>query len=142
MANKNINIKVNRLIAIQELENKLVAAKAAEEVYEKEAQAYTEALAQFETDVKNEMIEGNFDFVAPSYGSTIDTYGDGTIRVYIKLTNRFGEDCLPKVPQQPKSSLPRNHVSVKDIERMIRLLKMSTDESVSTKVYDSLGEML
>ena len=138
MANKNINIKVNRLIAIQELENKLVAAKAAEEAYEKDAQAYNEALAQFETDVKNEMIEGNFDFVAPSYGSAIDTgYGsNGTIRAYVKLTN------MPKEPQQPKSSRPHNYVSVKDIERMIRLLKMSTDESVSTKVYDSLGEML
>lgn len=136
MANKNINIKVNRLIAIQELENKLVAAKAAEEAYEKDAQAYTEALAQFETDVKNELIEGNFDFV-PYYGTSIDSYGsDGTIRAYVKLTN------MPKEPQKPKSSRPHNHVSVKDIERMIRLLKMSTDESVSTKVYDSLGEML
>lgn len=138
MANKNINIKVNRLIAIQELENKLVAKKAAEEAYEKEAQAYNEALAQFETDIKNEMIAGNFDFVAPSYGSAIDTgYGsDGTIRAYVKLTN------MPKEPKRPKDNRPHNYISVKDIERMIRLLKMSTDESVSTKVYDSLGEML
>lgn len=137
MANKNINIKVNRLIAIQELENKLVAVKAAEEVYEKEAQAYREALAQYETDIKNELIAGNFDWATNCYGAPIDTYGsDGTVRAYIKLTN------APKEPQKPKSSRPHNYVSVKDIERMIRLLKMSTDESVSTKVYDSLGEML
>lgn len=136
MANKNINIKVNRLIAIQELENKLVAAKAAEEAFEKEAQAYNEAMAQYETDVKNELIAGNFVF-NPYFGSSIDPYSsDGTIRAYIKLTN------APKEPQKPKSSRPRDYVSVADIERMIRLLKMSTDESVSTKVYDSLGEML
>lgn len=135
MANKNINIKVNRLIAIQELENKLVAAKAAEEAFEKEAQAYNEAMAQYETDVKNELIEGNFDF-NHYYGSAIDPYGDGTMRVYIKLTN------TPAQPKKPKDNRPRNYVSVADIERMIRLLKMSTDESVSTKVYDSLGEML
>lgn len=135
MANKNINIKVNRLIAIQELENKLVAAKAAEEAFEKEAQAYNEAMAQYETDVKNELIEGNFDF-NHYYGSAIDPYGDGTMRVYIKLTN------APAQPKKPKDNRPRNYVSVADIERMIRLLKMSTDESVSTKVYDSLGEML
>ena len=135
MANKNINIKVNRLIAIQELENKLVAAKAAEEAFEKEEQAYTEAMAQYETDVKNELIEGNFDF-NPYFGTAIDPYGDGTIRVYIKLTNALKE------PKKSKSSRPRDYVSVADIERMIRLLKMSTDESVSTKVYDSLGEML
>lgn len=137
MANKNINIKVNRLIAIQELENKLVAAKAAEEAYETVAQAYREAWDQYETDVKNEMIAGNFEFMAPSYGSAIDTYGsDGTIRAYVKLTN------MPTAPKDTRSSKPRDYVSVNDIERMIRLLKMSTDESVSTKVYDSLGEML
>jgi hypothetical protein len=137
MANKNINIKVNRLIAITELENKLVAAKAADEAYEKDMQAFKEALAQFETDVKNELLAGNFEFVAPSYSSPIDTYGsDGTIRAYMKLTN------MPKEPTKPSSNRPRNHVSSSDIERMIRLLKMSTDESVSTKVYDSLGEML
>lgn len=136
MANKNINIKVNRLIAITELENKLVAVKAAEEAFEKEEQAYKEAMAQYETDVKNELIAGNFDF-NPYFGSAIDPYSsDGTIRAYFKLTN------APKEPQKPKSSRSRDYVSVNEIERMIRLLKMSTDESVSTKVYDSLGEML
>ena len=140
MANKNINIKVNRLIAIQELENKLVAAKAAEEVYEKETQAYNEALAQWQTDVKNELIKGNFDWSTETYGAPIDTYGvskgTGIIRAYIKLNN------MPDEPKKPSSNGARNTASAKDIERMIRLLKMSTDESVSTKVYDSLGEML
>ena len=137
MANKNINIKVNRLIAITELENKLVAVKAAEEAFEKEAQAYREAMAQYETDIKNELIAGNFDWATNCYGSPVDTFGsDGTIRAYIKLTN------IPEIPKDTRSSKPRNYVSVADIERMIRLLKMSTDESVSTKVYDSLGEML
>jgi len=138
MTNKNINIKVNRLIAIQELENKLVAVKAAEEVYEKEAQAYREALAQYETDIKNELIKGNFDWATETYGSPIDTYSSnsGVIRAYIKLTN------MPAEPKKPSSNGARNTASAKDIERMIRLLKMSTDESVSTKVYDSLGEML
>ena len=136
MANKNINIKVNRLIAIQELENKLVAKQAAEEAYEKEAQSYKDAMAEFETAVKNEIIAGNFEYSTTSYGPAIETYSsDGTIRAYVKLTN------MPKEPKKPSSSRPRDYVSVKDIERMIRLLKMSTDESVSTKVYDSLGEM-
>ena len=133
---KNINIKVNRLIAIQELENKLVAAKAAEEANEKEQAAHDEAMAQYQTAVKNEMIAGNFEFV-PYYGTSIDSYGsDGTIRAYVKLTN------MPMAPKDTRSSKPRDYVSVNYIERMIRLLKMSTDDSVSTKVYDSLGEML
>lgn len=137
MANKNINIKVNRLIAITELENKLVAAKAAEEANEKEQAAYKDAMAEFETAVKNEMIAGNFEFASPYSSPAIDSYGsDGTIRAYVKLTN------MPKEPKDTRASRPRDYVSVKDIERMIRLLKMSTDESVSTKVYDSLGEML
>jgi hypothetical protein len=134
MANKNINIKVNRLIAIQELETKLVAAKAVEEAYEKEMEAYNEALAQFQLTIAKELTAGNFKF-ADSY-NPIDVCSstENTIRAYIKLTN------LPSEPERPKS--PRRDVSAKDIERMIRLLKMSTDESVSTKVYDSLGEML
>jgi hypothetical protein len=140
MTNKNINIKVNRLIAITELENKLVAAKAAEEVYEKEAQAYNEAFAQWQSDIKNELIKGNFEWAKETYGSPIDTYGHsggtGTIRAYMKLNN------MPAEPKKPSSNGARITASSKDIERMIRLLKMSTDESVSTKVYDSLGEML
>lgn len=135
MVNKNINIKVNRLIAIQELESKLVAAKAAQEAYEKEMRAYNEAVTLFHMAVKNELIAGNFDWSTDTYGDLILT--DGSLfRAHIKLTN------MPAVPQKNQSYRSQNFASVKDIERMIRLLKMSTDESVSTKVYDSLGEML
>jgi hypothetical protein len=136
MSNKTINIKVNRLIAIQELENKLVAAKAVEEAYEKEMAAYNEALVQFQLTIAKELTAGNFKFIESYNPIDVCSSTENTIRAYIKLTN------LPAEPKEPKSPRSRDRVSVKDIERMIRLLKMSTDESVSTKVYDSLGEML
>lgn len=133
---KNINIKVNRLIAITELENKLVEVQAQEAEVQAQEDAYVKHQAQFQTDVKNELIAGNFEWSTECYGDPIDMFNSTTIRSYIKLTD------MPALPQRPSSNRPRNTVSVKDIERMIRLLKMSTDESVSTKVYDSLGEML
>ena len=134
MANK-INIKVNRLTACRELQSKLdvLKAKIAEDAakqaeYEKEVQ-------EWNTTVMNNIVSGNYE-LPTDRGLVIEEYSNGTYRLFLNI-----KDIKPRPVFRSEISW-RETEMVKELERTIRLLNMSVDENVSTKVFDSLGDLL
>jgi len=134
MANK-INIKVNRIAAITELQTKLDALKAkiAEDAakqaeHEKEVQ-------EWNTIVMNNIVSGNYE-IPTDRGLALEEYSNGTYRLFLNI-----KDIQPRPSFHSQISW-RERDMAKDLERTIRLLGMSVDESVSTKVFDSLGDLL
>jgi len=134
MANK-INIKVNRLTACRELQSKLdvLKAKIAEDAakqaeYEKEVQ-------EWNTTVMNNIVSGNYK-LPTDRGLVIEEYSNGTYRLFLNIKD------IPAKPKFDSQVSWRDRDMAKDLERTIRLLNMSVDENVSTKVFDSLGDLL
>jgi len=134
MANK-INIKVNRIAAITELQSKLdvLTAKIAEDAakqaeHEKEVQ-------EWNTIVMNNIESGNYE-IPTERGLALEEYSNGTYRLFLNIKD------IPTKPKFDSQVSWRDRDMAKDLERTIRLLGMSVDESVSTKVFDSLGDLL
>jgi hypothetical protein len=134
MANK-INIKVNRVAAITELQSKLDALKA--KIAEDDAKhaEHEKEVQEWNTIVMNNIVSGNYEFPTQR-GLALEEYSNGTYRLYLNI-----KDIKPKPTFHSQVSW-RDRDMAKDLERTIRLLGMSVDESVSTKVFDSLGDLL
>ena len=134
MANK-INIKVNRVAAITELQFKLDALKAKIAEDDAKQAEHEKAIQEWNTIVMNNIVSGNYEF-ATDRGVVIEEYGSGTYRLFLNI-----KDIQPR-PAFNSQVTWRDREMAKDLERTIRLLGMSVDESVSTKVFDSLGDLL
>jgi hypothetical protein len=134
MRNK-INIKVNRVAAITELQFKLDALKA--KIAEDDAKQadHEKEVQEWNTIVMNNIVSGNYEFHTQR-GSAIEEYSNGLYRLNLNI-----KDIQPR-PAFNSQVSRRDRDMAKDLERTIRLLGMSVDESVSTKVFDSLGDLL
>jgi hypothetical protein len=134
MANK-INIKVNRVAAITELQSKLDALKAKIAEDDAKQAEHEKAIQEWDTSVMNNILLKNYE-LPTDRGVVIEEYGSGTYRLFLNI-----KDIQPRPSFHSQISW-REREMEKDLERTIRLLGMSVDESVSTKVFDSLGDLL
>jgi len=134
MANK-INIKVNRVAAIAELQTKLDALKAKIAEDDAKQAEHEKAIQEWDTSVMNNILLKNYE-LPTDRGVVIEEYGSGTYRLFLNI-----KDIHPRPSFHSQISW-REREMEKDLERTIRLLGMSVDESVSTKVFDSLGDLL
>jgi hypothetical protein len=134
MANK-INIKVNRVAAIAELQSKLDVLKAKIAEDDAKQAEHEKAIQEWDTSVMNNILLKNYE-LPTDRGVVIEEYGSGTYRLFLNI-----KDIQPRPSFHSQISW-REREMEKDLERTIRLLGMSVDESVSTKVFDSLGDLL
>jgi len=134
MANK-INIKVNRLTACRELQSKLDVLKAKIAEDEAKQAEYEKEVQEWNTTVMNNIVSGNYE-LPTDRGLVIEEYSNGTYRLFLNI-----KDIKPRPVFRSEISW-RETEMVKELERTIRLLNMSVDENVSTKVFDSLGDLL
>ena len=134
MANK-INIKVNRVAAITELQSKLDVLKAKIAEDEAKQAEHEKAIQEWNTTVMNNILLKNYE-IPTDRGTAIEEYGSGTYRLFLNIKD------IPSRPSFHSQVSWRERDMAKDLERTIRLLGMSVDESVSTKVFDSLGDLL
>jgi hypothetical protein len=134
MANK-INIKVNRVAAITELQSKLDALKAKIAEDDAKQAEHEKEVQEWNTIVMNNIVSGNYEFPTQR-GLALEEYSNGTYRLFLNI-----KDIQPR-PSFSSQISWREREMEKDLERTIRLLGMSVDESVSTKVFDSLGDLL
>ena len=135
MKNK-INIKVNRVAAIAELQSKLDVLKAKISEDEAKQAEHEKAIQEWNTIVMNNILLKNYEIATDRDGKAIEEYGSGTYRLFLNI-----KDIQPRPSFRSQVSW-REREMEKDLERTIRLLGMSVDESVSTKVFDSLGDLL
>lgn len=133
---KNLNIKINRLAAIQALETKLADMNSKMEAARAEQVAHSLEMQGWMDDVKHEIIAGNWDFHYDRYDGAISRCYDDCHKVAFKFQN------LPTKPKEPNTRLDFNQADMDQLAHIIRLLKLSTDENISTKVYGSIGEYL
>jgi len=134
MANK-INIKVNRIAAIAELATKLAHLKAAIAEDDAKHAEHEKAIQEWNTTVMNNILLKNYE-IPTDRGTAIEEYGSNTYRLFLHIKD------IPSRPSFHSQISWRERDMAKDLERSIRLLGMSVDESVSTKVFDSLGDLL
>jgi hypothetical protein len=134
MANK-INIKVNRLTACRELQTKLDVLKAKIAEDDAKQAVHEKAIQEWNTIVMNSIVSGNYE-IPTDRGLPIEPYGSDTYRLYLNI-----KDIKPR-PEFRSEIHWREREMVKELERTIRLLGMSVDENVSTKIFDSLGDLL
>jgi hypothetical protein len=132
MRNK-INIKVNRIAAIAELQTKLDALKAKIAEDDAKQAEHEKAIQEWNITVMNNIVSSNYQ-LHPDRG--IEDCGSNTYRLWLHI-----KDIQPRPTFHSQVSW-RERDMAKDLERTIRLLGMSVDESVSTKVFDSLGDLL
>jgi len=135
MANK-INIKVNRLTACRELQSKLDVLKAKIAEDEAKQAEYEKEVQEWNTIVMNNVISGNYEVSTDRGNMPIEEWSSGTYRLILNI-----KDIKPRPVFRSEISW-RETEMVKELERTIRLLGMSVDENVSTKVFDSLGDLL
>ena len=136
MANK-INIKVNRTAAIAELRSKLNVLKAKIAADDVKLAKHTEEVQEWNTIIMNNIQLGNFAVSADrSIDKAIEKWGTDEYRLILEI-----KDIKPR-PEFRSDISWREREMVKELERTIRLLNMSVDENVSTKVFDSLGDLL
>jgi hypothetical protein len=134
MANK-INIKVNRVAAITELQSKLDALKAKIAEDDAKQAEHEKAIQEWNTTVMNNILLKNYE-LSTDRGIEESPWGSNTYRLCLHI-----KDIQPRPTFHSQISW-REREMEKDLERTIRLLGMSVDESVSTKVFDSLGDLL
>ena len=130
---KNLNIKINRLAAIQALENKLADMNSKMEAARAEQVAHSLEMQGWMDEVEHEITAGNWDFHHDRYYGAIYRCHDGCHRVMFEFQN------LPTQPKEPTTRLDFNQADIDQLAHIIRLLKLSTDENISTMVYGSLG---
>ena len=135
MANK-INIKVNRIAAIAELQTKLDALNAliAEDAVNQAE--HDKKVRDWNTYVMNNVMLGNFEMSTDHAERVVEEWSKDTYRLIVNM-----KDIKPRPKFESEISW-RERDMAKELERTIRLLNMSVDENVSTRVFDSLGNLL
>lgn len=135
MKNK-INIKVNRIAAIAELQTKLDALNAliAEDAVNQAE--HDKKVRDWNTYVMNNVMLGNFEMSTDHAERVVEEWSKDTYRLIVNM-----KDIKPRPKFESEISW-RERDMAKELERTIRLLNMSVDENVSTRVFDSLGNLL
>ena len=143
---RSVSVKIPTASVIEMIEAKLAELNKAEADYPDLLIAYNEAmikftenLVDFAFDNKNSIASpDNYDWALDKISITNDWRGSISIGIGKKLADQLGE--LPKKPDEFSSYA--NKQKKADLEKTLRLLKMTDQPTITSSTYNSVLDLL
>ncbi len=137
--NKTINVKIPTAKVIKALEDRLTVINTEYKEQQKKEKEFQQTLIQWNKDV--------FAYALKNADKTtnlrINTRGwNGTINIDFDIPNSI--EGLPKEPERNFKTTAEHHhdTVVEEIENALRILKLTSEEEVSTSTYSSIAQYL
>jgi phage terminase Nu1 subunit (DNA packaging protein) len=137
--NKTINVKIPTVKVIKALEDRLIVINAEYKEQQKKEKEFEQTLIQWNKDVFAYALK-NAD---KATNLRINTRGwNGTINIDFDISNSI--EGLPEEPQRNFKTIIQHQYDdmVEEIENALRILKLTSEEEVSTSTYNSIAQYL
>jgi phage terminase Nu1 subunit (DNA packaging protein) len=137
--NKTINVKIPTVKVIKALEDRLTVINAEYKEQQKKEKEFEKTLIQWNKDI--------FAYALKNAGKAsnlrINTRGwNGTINIDFDIPTSI--NGLPKEPERNFKTMTEHNYDnmVEEIENALRILKLTSEEEVSTSTYNSIAQYL
>lgn len=143
---RSVSVKIPTSVVIEMIETKLAELTKAQADYPKLLSAYKKDIANFTADVieivakskKNSIDYADFDSASSNFAISSDFRGSVSIAIGKELVSKVGKK--PEKPEDPDNW--HNREKKQNLEKTLRLLKLTDQETITSSTYNSVLDLL